>query len=93
MERVDKMRASNLTGFTDKGSSQMEALVDQILKLEKDRIADRMRIDGLKSRLNEEADELTIGKVIVRSPEDLKSHTIAMQGEARDFGEFFVCTT
>ena len=39
--------------------------------------------------MNEEADELTIGKVIVRSPEDLKSHTIAMQGEARDFGDFF----
>ena len=47
MERVDKMRSSNQTGFTDKGSSQMEALVDQILELEKDKIADRMRFDGL----------------------------------------------
>ena len=87
-ERVDKMEASTLTGFTDQGSSQMEVLVEKISDLDKERIADRLHIDGLESRLNAGDDELEIGEVIVRSPEDLKSHTVEFQGEERNFGGF-----
>ena len=60
-ERVYKMETSNLTGFTDKGYSQLDMMVDKISELEKDMISDRLRIDGLESRLNAGADELAIG--------------------------------
>ena len=36
--------------------------------------------------MNAGADELTIGEVILRSPEDLKAHMVEIQGEASDFG-------
>ena len=87
-ERVDKMEASTLSGFTDQGSSQLEALVEQISKLEKDRISYRLRIDGLGSRLNAGADELAVGEIIVRSPENLKAHKVSVQGEASGFGGY-----
>ena len=51
-ERVDKMEASTLTGFTDQGSSQTEVLVEKISDLDKERIEDRLHIDGLESWLN-----------------------------------------
>ena len=60
-ERVYKMETSNLTGFTDKGYSQLDMMVDKISELEKDMISDRLRIDGLESRLNAGADKLAIG--------------------------------
>ena len=89
-ERVDKIEASTLTGFKDQGSSQLEALVEQILELEKYRISDRLRIDDLESRLNVGANELAIGEVIVRSPEDLNAHMVAVQVKASDF-RGFIC--
>ena len=55
------METSNLTGFTDKGYSQLDMMVDKISELEKDMISDRLRIDGLESRLNAGADKLAIG--------------------------------
>ena len=55
-ERVDKMEASNLMGFTYQGLSHMEALVVQIFYLEKDMISYLLCIDGLDSRLNTGAD-------------------------------------
>ena len=47
-ERVDNMEVSTLTGFTDQGSSQLEALVEYISELEKDRIPGRLCINGLE---------------------------------------------
>ena len=85
-ERVDKIEAYTLTGFIDQGSIQLEALMNQISELEKDRISDRLRIDGFESSLNAGADELAIGRVIICSPEDLKSHIVSVQGESRNFG-------
>ena len=46
--------------------------MEKILELEKDRILDYLRIDGLYSRLNAGSDEISIGEVIVRSTEELK---------------------
>ena len=60
-DSMDNMEASNLTGFTDQVSSQLEELVEHIPELEKDRISDCLRIDGLGSRLNAGADELAVG--------------------------------
>ena len=85
-DSMDNMEASNLTGFTDQVSSQLEELVEHIPELEKDRISDCLRIDGLGSRLNAGADELDVGETIVRSPEELKEHLVSFQGEASDFG-------
>ena len=70
-ERVKKMESSTLAVFTAQGLSQMEALVYQILDMEKDRVSDRLRIDGFESRLNAGADKISIGEVIVRSPKYL----------------------
>ena len=64
--------------------------MDKISELEKDMISDRLRIDGLESRLNAGADELAIGEVIVCSPAYLKDHMVEVQVEASDFG-IFVC--
>ena len=50
------------------------------------KISYRLRIDGLDSRLNAGADELTIVQVIVRSTEDLKIHMVELQDEASNFG-------
>ena len=47
-----------------------------------------LQIYGLESRLNAGAEDLAIGEVIVRSPEDLKAHMSAVQGEASNFGGF-----
>ena len=63
--------------------------MEQILELEKERISYFLRIDGLESRLNAGAGELSVGEVIVWSPEDLKAHMFAVQGEASDFVGFF----
>ena len=52
------------------------------------KISYRLRIDGLDSRLNAGADELTIVQVIVRSTEDLKIHMVELQDEASNFGGF-----
>ena len=52
MDRVEKMEAYNLTGFTDQGSSHLEALVEHILEQEKYRIIYCLRIGGLELRLN-----------------------------------------
>ena len=60
-EIVDKMEASALAGFIDQGSSHLEVLVEQISELDKYRISDSLRIDGLESRLNAGTDELSIG--------------------------------
>ena len=60
-EIFDKVEASILMGFTDQESSQLEALVDQISDVDKDKISYCLCIDGLDSRLNEGADELAIG--------------------------------
>ena len=90
MERVDNMEVSTLTGFKDQEPIQLEVLVDQIYDIDKDRISDCLRIDSLDSRLNTGSDELQIGEVIERSPEDLKAHMVEVQGEASNFGEF-VC--
>ena len=65
-EIVDKIEASALIGLIYQGSNQPEALMEQISELEKDSISDRLRIHGLESRLNEGADELAVGEVIVR---------------------------
>ena len=62
--------------------------MEQILELEKERISYFLRIDGLESRLNAGAGELSVGEVIVWSPEDLKAHMFAVQGEASDFVGF-----
>ena len=80
------MKASTLMGFTDEGLIYRELLVDHIFEMDKDRISDRLHTDGLESRLNVRADELVIGEVIVRSPENLKAHIVEVQGEASDFG-------
>ena len=53
-------------------------------------ISDKLRIDGLESRLNAVTDGISIGEVIVYSPEELKAHMIVVQGEASNFGGF-VC--
>ena len=63
-------------------------LEEKISELEKDRISDQLCIDGLDPRLNVGADELVIGGVINRSPEDWKAHIVEIQGEARKFGGF-----
>ena len=89
-ERVDRIEASTLTGFIYQSSSHMEALVEHISEPEKDSISDCLRIDGLESRLNAGADELAVGEMIVRSPEDLKAHRVAVQGEASKF-KGFIC--
>ena len=66
----------------------MEVLVEKITDLDKNRISDWLRIDGLESRMNVGADELAIGEVIVHSPEDLKYHMVKFQCEASNFGGF-----
>ena len=50
IERVDNTEASTLTCFADQGSIKLEALVEHISELEKDRISDCLRIDvfGIK---------------------------------------------
>ena len=60
-ERVDKMEASNLMGFTDQWLSQLEELAEKISDMEKDMISDCLRIYGLESRINTRYDELAIG--------------------------------
>ena len=89
-ERVDNLESSTLTAFTDQGSSELEVLAENISELEKERISDRLCIDGLESRLNVGDDELATGEVIVRSSEDLKAHIVQVQGEASNFLGF-VC--
>ena len=65
--------------------------MEHISEPEEESISDCLRIDGLESRLNAGADELAVGEMIVRSPEDLKTHIVAVQGEASDFrGLIFV---
>ena len=64
--RVDKMEASTMTGFTYQESIQLEVMAENISELEKGRLPNRLRINGLKSRINAGADELSIGEVIVR---------------------------
>ena len=64
--------------------------MEHISEPEEESISDCLRIDGLESRLNAGADELAVGEMIVRSPEDLKAHMVAVQGEASEFGGF-VC--
>ena len=49
-------------------------------------ISYQLCIDGLESRLNVGDDELAIGGVVFRSPEDLKAHMVEIKGEANDFG-------
>ena len=88
-ERVDIMEASTLPGSTDQGSSQLEALEEHIYEMEKDRISDRLHIDGLESRLNAGNDGLAIGEMIVHSTEDLKAHMVEVQGEAINLGVLF----
>ena len=89
-ERVDKMGVSTLTVFTDQGSSHLEALVVQISDLDKYRISDHLHINLSESRLNAGADELAIVEEILRSPEYLKVHIVAFQGESSNC-RGFVC--
>ena len=67
----------------------MEELVEQISELNKDILSDHLCIYGLESRLNAGADEISIGELIVRSPDDPKAHMVEVQGEASNFGGFF----
>ena len=89
-ERVDKMGVSTLKVFTDQGSSHLEALVVQISDLDKYRISDHLHINLSESRLNAGADELAIVEEIFRSPEYLKVHIVAFQGESSNC-RGFVC--
>ena len=66
-EIVDKTEASTLTGIKYQGYSHLRVLVEHISELERDRISDRLRIDGLESRLNAGDDKLAVGEMIVRS--------------------------
>ena len=84
-ERVDKMEASTMTGFTDQGLSQMEVMKEKISELDKESIPDRLSIDGLGSSMNTGAGEIAIGEVIVCSTEYLKAHMVEIQGEAIKF--------
>ena len=44
-------------------------------------IADHIRIDGLELRINSGADEIQVSEVIICSPQDLKAHMVATDGE------------
>ena len=55
-----------------------------------DRITYCLCIDGLDSGINSGTDELQVGEIIIRSPQDLKAHLVAADGEGVDFGGF-VC--
>ena len=58
--------------------------------LEMDRITDCLCIDGIESRINAGADKMQVGEVIIRSPQYLKAHLVATNGEGGNFGGF-VC--
>ena len=53
-----------------------------------DCITDLLYIDGLESCINAGADELLVGEVIARFPQDLKSHLVVTNGEGVYFGVF-----
>ena len=57
-----------------RGLPEQLILERKIEELEMDRISDCLRIDGLESRIYDGADELRVGEVIIRSPQDLKSN-------------------
>ena len=54
-----------------------------------DFIYDRLRIDGLESRINAGADYLQFGDVILLSPQELKSHLVATNCKGVYFWGFF----
>ena len=51
-------------------------------------ITDLLHIDVLESRINASADEMQVGEVIIRSPQDLKAYLVATNCEGVDFGGF-----
>ena len=59
-----------------------------IEELDMDRIADRLFIDILESRINAGTDELQVGGVIISSPQDPKAHLGATNCERVYFGGF-----
>ena len=90
-ERVYRIEASTLVGTKTMTSiPEQRILVRKIEELDTDRITDRLHIDGFVSCINSGADELQVGKVIIRSPQDLKAHLVATNSEGLDFGGF-VC--
>ena len=46
-----------------------------------DRIADHLHIDGLESCINAGADQMKVGEVIIRYPQELKEHLVATNCE------------
>ena len=56
-----------------------------------DHITYRLRIKGLEACINTSADEMQVDEVVIRSPQDLKAHLVATDGEGVDFGGF-VCS-
>ena len=87
--RVDRIEASTLVGTTTmKIPPDQMILETKIEELDMDRIADRLHIDVLESRINAGADELWVGEVIISSPQDLKAYLVATNCEGVDFGRF-----
>ena len=88
-ERVDRIKASTLVETKIVTSIPEKLILERKIKLlAMYRISDRLRIDGLESCINAGADELLVGEVIARFPQDLKSHLVVTNGEGVYFGVF-----
>ena len=74
-ENVESIETSTLVVTTTMKNLHEKVILERkIEELEMDCIADLLRIDGLESRIYDGADELRVGEVIIRSPQDLKSN-------------------
>ena len=72
------------------GIPEQLILERKIEELDMYRIADHLCVDGLKSGINAGVDDLIVGEVITRTPQDLKAHLGTPDDEGVDFGAF-VC--
>ena len=54
--------------------------------MDMDCITDRLHINGIESRINTGANDLQVDEVVIHSPQDLKTHLVATNGEGVDLG-------
>ena len=88
-ERVGTIEASILGGTeTVTGLPENLILERKVEWLDTDHITDHLWINGLDSRINNGANELQVGEVIIQSLQDLKAYLVATCSERVDLGDF-----
>ena len=85
---VDKLEGSMFNSMDASLITDLDELKTLVTQLKKERIADRLWIESLETRVASGQEEISIGGHKVRSPADLSALLKTMGAEAVDFGGF-----